>query len=200
MGGTVEMAYFRNGYSQSGLNTIFEATHDLTTVFERSSARDLKHEALYTYEHGNDSKGLGNGGAAAGRLGLSERSLDLGDFKALDDVTHLDVIVAFNGKAAFEAFVDFSRIIFESLQAGEASFENLDTVANDTKLGVTSKEALLHETASHGSDFRNMKDLSNLGFSELPFLVRRSHQAKHGVFDIVDSVIDDAIQADFNTF
>src|SRR3954451_4508055 len=97
---------------------------------------------------------------------LLERLLDLAGLEELEDVAHLDVLVALEHDAALEALIDLLNIVLEAAQRSKASGPDDRAVADQADLGDAGGLAVGHQAAGDRADARGAEELLDLRLTE----------------------------------
>src|SRR5262249_42803210 len=108
---------------------------------------------------------------------LDQLARDFLDLEALDLVALLDVLVALEGHAAFEAFLHLAGLVLEALQGLQRTFVNHDVVAQQADLGAALDQALGHHAASDLAHLGDVEHLADLGVAQEPLAQRRREHA-----------------------
>ena len=122
-------------------------------------------------------------------------TLDLLDAEALDDVADLDVLVALDANAAFIALLDGLDVVFEAAQRGNLALEDDRGVAHDANLVIAGDFALGDIATGDVADLRDAEHVANLGDTRIALDDFGSEHADACGVDVLDSLVDDAIQA-----
>ena len=102
------------------LEPVLEAPNHGSLGLERVAAREVQHPTDDTdYRHRRRRLGRGQ---------LRQRTGDLLDLIALDDVAYLQVVVAFDPDSTLVAVAHFADIVLEALQTRERSLVDLDLI------------------------------------------------------------------------
>ena len=128
------------------------------------------------------------------------RALDLFDDVALDGVAHLEVLVAADADAALVALLDRFDIVLEATQAGDLALEDDCAVANDANLVVAMELAVGDVAARNRTNLGNLEGFANLGDAGVLLDDVRRKQADARGVDVLDRLVDDAIQANVDLF
>lgn len=73
-----------------------------------------------------------------------------------------------------------------------------DTVADHADRGVAGRLAFSDDASGDGADFGNSEDLHDFRRADNLFLHHRFEHAFDGILDVVDRIVDDRIEADFD--
>src|SRR5690554_2066641 len=124
---------------------------------------------------------------------MSDRNLD--HFVCLDDVVLLDVVVVLKQDAALEAGRNFTDVVLEAAQLGDAALVNLAPVAGEPCLGATADQTVGHVGAGDVAFTGNTDDLTHGGVAddlllELGFDLTADH-----ALDVFDQLVDDLVRA-----
>src|SRR5438552_12050704 len=121
------------------------------------------------------------------------RLSDSFDRDHFNDIADLDVIETFERDAAFQTRFDFTDVVFESAQRGQAAGPDDDVVAQETRLRVAGSgdAAVDDETAGDRADLRRFENLTNFGRADARFFQRRLEQPGHRLLNLVGDVVDD---------
>src|SRR6056297_818811 len=134
-------------------------------------------------------------------LGLSrERAFDLFAFEDLDHVLRANVVVDFEGHAAFLTGLDLFDLVLETLERLQRAFVDHDVVAQQAYTGGPAGYAFGHQTPSHVSDARHLEHFLDLGIADEVFADLGPQKARCSGFHIVNQVVDDRVIADLDTF
>ncbi len=109
-------------------------------------------------------------------------------------------MVAVDLDTTFVALGDITRIIFEAFEAADLAFVDLDIVAVESDQAVASEFAFGDVATCDLSDFGDSKDAADLGLSDGFFLDGGSELFFHRGFDIVEQVVDHAVDTDLDAF
>ena len=85
------------------------------------------------------------------------------------------------------------------MQGCEFSGVNHYTVADEANLGLLHHLAVADDATRNGTDLGNLEGLLNLGGGDNLFLLLRLKHTLDTILDIVDTVVDDGVEADFYT-
>ena len=122
-----------------------------------------------------------------------ERPGHFADFKELQDVANLDVVVTLDVQAALKAFFDFARIVLETLERVEFTREDDHVFAQEANARVTANHSGGDHTTGNRADLADLEDLANLGIAGDFFFLLRCLHARHGGAQLVHSVINDVV-------
>src|SRR6185369_6886285 len=125
---------------------------------------------------------------------------ELLDLERLDDIAGLDVVVILQADTAFVTAGNFLLIVLEAAQRGHLPFVDHYVVAQQAYLGVAQHLAVLDVTAAHVADLGYREDLADFRPTQVFFLQGRGKQAFHGLFDILDRIVNDAVESDIDPF
>src|SRR4029453_11698019 len=119
-----------------------------------------------------------------------------------DDVAHLDVVVALEADAAFEAGFDLAYVVFEAAQRGDLPFEYDHVVAQEAGGGLAraGDAPLRDHAAGNRPDLRHAEPLRHLGGSDADFLERRLEETLHALLDLLGDVINHRMESDVHLF
>src|SRR5580693_7639537 len=88
------------------------------------------------------------------------------DFKTLDDVAHLDIVIILESHAALVALIDLADFVLETLQGLQRAFVNDDVIAQQSDLGAASDGAFRNHTTGDFSDPGDVEYLADRGVAE----------------------------------
>src|ERR1700693_1092847 len=120
------------------------------------------------------------------------------DFKALDYVADLNVLIVLEGHAAFVAVANLADLVLEPLQRLQAALVNHDVVAQQPNLGAAPNHALRDHAAGDLADPGDVEHLADRGIPEKPLAQGRGQHARQRIPHIVDHVVDDRVIADLD--
>ena len=124
------------------------------------------------------------------------RALDLFHLVALDGVAHLQVLELLDADAALVALLHGLHVVLEAAQRRHVALEDDRAVAHDAHLVVAVDLAFHDVAAGDGAHLRHLEGLAHLGDAGVLFHdIGRQQTHARGV-DVLDGLIDDAVQAD----
>ncbi len=106
----------------------------------------------------------------------------------------MDIVEALDCTAAFVAVVDFLYVVLEALELLNVAFDDENVVAVNAELAAADNLALLHITASNVADSRDLEGLADFALAEVYLLVLWRKHALEGGLDIVEKVVDYAVE------
>src|SRR5204863_6942866 len=127
-----------------------------------------------------------------------DRARDLADLVGLDDVAFLDVLVSLDADAALVTGGDVSHVVLESSQRMQLALVNDDPIADQTNLRVTRDRPAGDVAARDDTLLGNPERGANLSLAELVFLALRRQHAGQRRLDVVDRVVDHAVEAEID--
>ena len=110
----------------------------------------------------------------------------------------MDVVETLQRAAAFEAGHDFLGVVLAPLEGCEGAGVDHDTVADEADLGLGDELAFLDLAAGDGADLGDLEGLLDLGGGGDLFLLLRLEETLDTFLDLVDTVVDDGVEADFD--
>ncbi len=129
-----------------------------------------------------------------------EGSLDLDDLEGLDYVALLDVVVVLDTDTALHSGDDFLGVLLASLEGSQVSGVDNDAVTDKTNLGALGELSFLDEGTGDRADLRYLERLlDDSSRGNFLFLLRLEHTFDT-VLDLVDRVVDDGVETDFDSF
>ena len=75
-----------------------------------------------------------------------------------------------------------------------------DTIAHEACLVVAVYLSFRDHGTCHGTHFRDMIDLTHLNLTGHDFLLHLVQHTDHGVFHILDGIVNDGVGVDFHAF
>ena len=117
---------------------------------------------------------------------------------ALDHVADAHVLIGLERHAAFLAGEDFARVILEALELRELAFVDHHIVTDESDVGATLHLAVGDPATGHLADLGDAEDLQNLCIAQHGLAQHRREHAGHGLFHIIDQVVDDVVVADLD--
>src|SRR3954453_14780558 len=97
---------------------------------------------------------------------LLQRLLDLAGLEELEDVAHLDVLVALEHDAALEALVDLLHVVLEAAKRSHPARPHDRAVADQADLGDAGHLAIRDQAAGDRPDARGPEELLDLRLTD----------------------------------
>src|SRR5918994_2917187 len=142
-------------------------------------------------------RGCGGRTAPAQRASTVSLQLagDLADLVRLDDVALFHVVEVLDPDAALEPFAHLTDVILEAAERPDPAVVRDDTVPDDAGARVPGDRPLDDVRPGHEPDPRNAEERADLRTPELGLALFGLQHAAHGIADVVDRVVDHAVQA-----
>lgn len=119
---------------------------------------------------------------------------------ALHHVALFDVVIALQAHAAFKARAHFLHVLLVVLQGGQLAGEHHHVIPQQTHLGVALHLAILHIAAGNGARAGNLEHAAHLGMAQQHFLVLGRQEPLHGLFHVLDGIVDHGVQPHIHLF
>src|SRR5688572_1317827 len=127
---------------------------------------------------------------------LVERAGQLLELVGLDEVVHLQRIVALEPDAALEALLDLADVVLEALERGDAPVPDHVVVADQAHLRGALDRARHDVAAGDRAGLRQGEDVAHLGRAGDRLLDLRLEHAGERLLQVVDRLVDDLVEAD----
>src|SRR5687767_13742944 len=124
---------------------------------------------------------------------------DLLNHVRLDAVADLKIAEAVNAYAALHAGAHLVHVILEAAQGIENAFVDQVFATHDTDLALD-YASVADNAAGHLAALGQFENLFDLGAANDIFLEHRIEQAGHGLFHLIDQLIDDRVKLDLHAF
>src|SRR5690606_11590593 len=131
---------------------------------------------------------------------ISERAFYFALLVAFDDIAHADVIDALDADTAFEARLYFRHIVLEALEGIQLASVYNDTVADEADGILTFDVAVRDHTPGNRAHLGYPEHFTDFSIANAYFFHFWRQHAFHGILHVVDSVVDDGVQTDFDLF
>src|SRR5210317_1763072 len=137
---------------------------------------------------------------SAGSNDLLEGCFELLELVSFDDIAGLDVIVILEANTTFVVVIDFLDIILEAPQRRKLAGPDNDIVAQQAGVSISQDLTGDNIATGNGANLGDIESLADFCTTEINFLEGRREQTFHGVLDVVNSVVDNVVKTDINTF
>ena len=128
---------------------------------------------------------------------LTRRFLEL-DFVNFDFVVDQEVGEVVEADAAFEARLHLLHVVFEAAQTRDFPVVDEVAVAPDPCLGADPDRTGFNHAAADFRPLREFDDLQDLRFADRFLALFRLEFAGERIGDVLEQLVDDAVQADFD--
>src|SRR5215471_2371935 len=124
---------------------------------------------------------------------------DLLELITLDYVTHLIFAKIAQLDSAFEAGTDFLYVVLETAQRRNPAVINRLALSQDASARSARDAAIGHEATSDNASAQ-LENLFHLRVSDYGFTQLRFEQTGHGIFDLIEQLIDKAVKLSLHSF
>src|SRR5512132_2810070 len=125
---------------------------------------------------------------------------DLSDLVRLDDVAFLDVVEVLDPDTALEPLAHLADVVLEAAERADPAVVRDDAVADDAGPRVADDRALQDVRAGDQTYLGDAEQGAHLGASELRLALLGLQHAAQRAPDVVDRVVDHAVQPDVDAF
>ena len=115
-------------------------------------------------------------------------------------VAYLDIVIVFDTYTTFVSLIHLFSVVLESSEGRYMTLMDDDSVANQTDFCVSDDLSFLNISSGDDSHIRNLESLSDFNFAQNFFFVFRIQHSLHGVFHVVDYIVDNSVESDLDVF
>src|SRR6185436_20008840 len=125
---------------------------------------------------------------------------DLSDLVRLDDVAFLDVVEVRDPDTALEPLTHLADVVLEAAERADPAGVRNDAVADDPGTRVPDDRALQDVRAGDQAHLRDAEHGTDLGPTELRLALLGLEHPAQGAADVIDRVVDHAVEPDVDAF
>src|SRR5215217_4184385 len=120
---------------------------------------------------------------------------DLFELVALNHVAHLVFVKIPQLDSAFQTGTDFFHVVLETAQRRNPAVVNRLASSQNASAARACNPAISHKTTSDDAPAQ-LENLFNLRVSDDGFAQLRFQKTGHGVFDLIEQLVNDAVKLD----